>query len=227
MPHLRLGILPVDVGAQGYYATDEGFFKAAGLDVELIALPNGPATAAAVASGTIDIGSSNAISLAIAHERGLPFVMISPAGGYTSKNPTGGFVVAKTSTIKTAADCTGKTIAVATVGSLGHICVKAWLDQHGVDVSTVHFIEMPFSAMDPALAAGRVDGAVLDEPTLDSTIANHGRLFANCYDAIAKEFLEGAYFTTTRPSWPRTPMYCISLATRWRALHGGRTRITP
>lgn len=43
-----------------YYAADEGFFKQQGLDVEIVATANGPATAAAIASGTLDIGSGNA-----------------------------------------------------------------------------------------------------------------------------------------------------------------------
>jgi len=35
---LRLGVVPVEVGALAYYAYDEGFFKKAGLDVELVSL---------------------------------------------------------------------------------------------------------------------------------------------------------------------------------------------
>ena len=52
--HLRVGTAPVEVGALAFYAADQGFFKKAGLDVELVAMANGPAIAAAVASGTLD-----------------------------------------------------------------------------------------------------------------------------------------------------------------------------
>jgi NitT/TauT family transport system substrate-binding protein len=194
--HLRVGAVPVDVGAVAYYGVDEGFFKKAGLDVELVALANGPAIAAAVASGTIDAGSSNALSLAQAHERGLNFVFIAPAGAYTSTVPTAGMVVAKTSTASTAKDFTGKTIAVATLGSLGEIGTRAWLDQNGVDLKTVKFIEMPYSAMDAALVAGRVDAATMEEPALDRALATNERLFAPVYDAIGKDFSEGGFFAT-------------------------------
>ncbi len=194
--HLRLGAVPVDVGAVAYYGVDQGFFKKAGLDVELVALANGPAIAAAVASGTIDAGSANALSIAQAHERGLNFVFIAPAGAYTSTVPTAGMVVPRTSTLATAKDLTGKTIAVATLGSLGEIGSRAWLDQNGVDLKTVKFIEMPYSAMLPALAAGRVDAATMEEPALDRALSTDARLFAPVYDAIGKDFSEGGFFST-------------------------------
>lgn len=193
---LRLGTAPVEVGALGYYAADEGFFKKAGLDVQLVAAANGPAIAAAVASGTLDIGSGNALSIAQAHERGLNFVYIAPAGAYTSSSPTAACVVAKTSPVHTAKDLDGKTIAVATLGSLGEIAFRAWLDQNGADLSTIKFVEMPYSSMDTAIVAGRVDAAAMEEPALDRLLATDGRLLSRCYDAIAKDFSEGGYFAT-------------------------------
>jgi ABC-type nitrate/sulfonate/bicarbonate transport system substrate-binding protein len=194
--HLRLGTAPVEVGALVYYAQDEGFFKKAGLDVELIAAANGPAIAAAVASGTIDMGSGNALSIAQAHEKGLNFVYVAPAGAYTTTSPTAACVVARNSPVHTAKDLTGKTIAVATLGSLGEIAFRAWLDQNGGDPSSVKFVEMPYSAMDTAIVAGRVDAAAMEEPALDRLLASDGRILGHCYDAISKDFSEGGYFAT-------------------------------
>lgn len=195
-PTLRLGVVPVEVGALAYYAQDEGFFKKAGIDVQLVPLANGPAIAAAVASGSIDAGSSNALAIAQARERGLKFVFIAPGGAYTSTAPTAGLVVPKNSAIRSPADFAGKTIAVATLGSLGEIATRAWLDQNHVDLKTVKFVEMPYSAMDPGLAAGRVDAATMEEPALDSVTAADARLFASVYDAIGKDFSSGGYFST-------------------------------
>jgi NitT/TauT family transport system substrate-binding protein len=194
---LRIGAVPVDVGGIAYYASDLGFFKKAGLDVEIVTLSNGPAIASAVASGAIDVGSSNALSLAQAHERGLGFVFVAPSGAYTSTSPTAGMVVPKTSTARTAKDFNGKTIAVATLGSLGEIATRAWLDQNGADLKTVRFIEMPYSAMDTAIVAGRVDAATMEEPALDRITATDARLFAHVYDAIDKDFSEGGFFSTS------------------------------
>jgi NitT/TauT family transport system substrate-binding protein len=195
--HLRIGAAPVEVGALVYYAQDEGFFKKANLDVEIVAAANGPAIAAAVASGTVDVGSGNALSIAQAHEKGLNFVYVAPSGAYTTASPTAGCVVAKASPVHTAKDLNGKTIAVATLGSLGEISMRAWLDQNGADLSTIKFVEMPYSAMDTAIVAGRVDAAAMEEPALDKLLATDGRMLAHCYDAIAKDFSEGGYFTTS------------------------------
>lgn len=192
--HLRLGAAPVEVGALGYYAADQGFFKKAGLDVELVPSANGPAIAAAISGGTLDAGSGNALSIALAHERGLNFVYVAPGGAYTSASPTAGMVVAKTSAVRTAKDLDGKTIAVATLGSIGEIASRAWLDQNGADLSTIKFVEMPFSSMNTALASGRVDAATVEEPALDRMTSTDARLLAPVYDAIAKDFAEGGYF---------------------------------
>ena len=39
-----------------FYGVQKGYFKEAGVDIELIAVPGGPAVGAAVASGSADIG---------------------------------------------------------------------------------------------------------------------------------------------------------------------------
>jgi NitT/TauT family transport system substrate-binding protein len=194
--HLRVGTAPVEVGALAFYAADQGFFKKAGLDVELVAMANGPAIAAAVASGTLDAGSANALSIALAHERGLNFVYVCPGGAYTSAVPTAGLVVARTSTVQNAKDLSGKTIAVATLGSIGEIATRAWLDQNGVVQGNVKFVEMPYSSMETALTSGRVDAATMEEPALDRMLATDTRLIAPVYDAISKDFAEGGYFAT-------------------------------
>jgi len=192
--HVRVGAAPVDVGGQVYYAVDNGFFKKQGLDVEIVTTSNGPATAAAIVSGSLDIGSGNALSIAQAHDRGVNFVFVAPSGGYTSSDPTAGLVVAKTSTAKSVKDFAGKTFGVNTVGALGQIAICAWLDRNGVDWKAVRFIELPYSTMVPALVSGRIDAALMVEPALDQAVAGDGKVFAPIYDAIAKDFTDGGFF---------------------------------
>lgn len=228
---LRVSALPTDVGGQAYYAADQGFFKDAGLAVELETLSNGPAVAAAIAAGTLDVGSSNALSLAVAHERGLAFVMIAAAGAYSGKSPTAGFVVLRSSPLRSAKDFLGKTVAVATLGSLGQIALAAWLDRNGVDIKLLKIIEMPYSAMDAALTAGRVDGTVMEDPILDKVLANDGRLFAPVYDAIARDFIEGGFFVTAdfakaHPDVIRKFRTAIARTARWaNANHAATAKI--
>jgi NitT/TauT family transport system substrate-binding protein len=69
--------------------------------------------------------------------------------------------------------------------------------KNGGDPATTKFVEMPFPEMAGALAAGRIDAAVLAEPQLSASLADGSvRVLGECYDGIAKEFLIGAWFTT-------------------------------
>lgn len=194
---LKVATTPIDIGAQVLWAKDAGFFKKAGLDVEITLINNGSAIAAAVASGAVDVGQSNLVSLATAHERGLPFVLIAPGGFYASSEPTTALLVAKNAPWKTAKELNGKTIAVSGIKNITQVGASAWIDQNGGDVGSIHWIELPFPQMVAALASGRVDGAVVAEPELSQGLASSARLFANVYTAVANDFLIGAWFTTS------------------------------
>jgi NitT/TauT family transport system substrate-binding protein len=197
MPHIRVAALAIDVGALSYFAQQQGFFKKHGLDVEIITGTNGAAIAAAVIGGAIDIGDSNTTSIATGHERGVPFVLVSPSGAYSSKAPTGALVVAKSSPIKGPKDLTGKTIGVSGLRNISEVAPRAWLDKNGVSSDSVKFVEVPFSTMSAALAAGRVDAVMAEEPSLTGMIqSDTGRVLATVYDTIAPTWVEGGYFCT-------------------------------
>lgn len=194
---LKVATTPIDLGAEVLYAKDRGFFKKAGLDVDVQLMDSGAAIAAAVASGSLDIAQANLISLATAHERGLPFVVIAPAGLFSAAAPTTNLVVARTSPIKTAKDLEGKTIAINGLRNITEVGSRAWMDHNGGDASKVQFIEMPFPQMSAALNAGRIDAAVIAEPELSAAVADGARIIASPYAAISKQFLIGGWFTTS------------------------------
>ncbi len=194
---LKIATTPTDIGSEVFYAADKGFFKANGLDAQIQVISNGAAITSAVISGALDIAQSNIASLASAHEAGLDIVIVAPAGSYSSKAPTTALIVAKNSPIKTAKDLNGKIIAGNGLKNITQVGAFAWMDKHGGDPSTTKFVEMPFPDMPGALAAGRIDAAVIAEPELSSALAKgEVRVLANCYDGIAKDFMIGAWFTT-------------------------------
>jgi NitT/TauT family transport system substrate-binding protein len=194
---LNIATTPIDIGAQPFYAQDEGFFKNAGIEANIQIISNGGAITAAVVGGSVDIAQSNVVSLATAHEKGLDLVVIAPAGAYSNKAPTTALVVAKNSPIKTAKDLNGKTLAGNGLKNITQVGAFAWMSKNGGDPSTTKFTEMPFSQMPAALTAGRVDAAVLTEPDLSAAVADGSvRVLGNCYDGIANNFLVGAWFTT-------------------------------
>lgn len=224
-PLVRVVTAPTDMGAQVFYAQDLGLFKQAGLDVQISTIPNGAATLAAIASGADDIGQTNIVSLAVAHERRLPFVIVAPAGVYSSKNPTTMLAVLKNSPLHTAKDLNGKIIAVPGVRSLTDIATEAWVDENGGDGASLKFVEIPFSLVVPALQSARVDAAVLSDPFLGVALANGtAREVAPILDAVGDTFLLAAYISTddfarTHPELIRRFAAVMSATARWANTH--------
>ena len=148
---LHVGAIPSEVAAELFYGVDMGFFKKAGLDVQIDFFNNGGAIAAAVASGALDLGLSDLMSVINAHSRGLPFVYAAPGLLTTLKAPTVGLLIPNASPIKEAKDFNGKSVAVSGLKNIAQITASAWIDANGGDSKTVKFVEVPF----PAPAHGR------------------------------------------------------------------------
>jgi NitT/TauT family transport system substrate-binding protein len=193
---ITIAVLPSDSVRMAYYAIDRGSFKRAGLDAQLVSLQSGPAIAAAVASGAADFGAANIIALAVAHEKGLPFIAIAPAGVYTEHVVTQALVVEQSSKMKTAKDLVDRVIGVDSLKTLATIAISSWVDRNGGDSTTLKFIEIPFAQMGMALAAGRVDAAFIPEPVLSGVLNSGGRVLSAPLNAIGPELQLGAWFTT-------------------------------
>lgn len=196
LPLVRVATSANDAAAVVYYAQELGYFKRAGIDVEIQALNNGGAAlAAAVVSGSLDIGVSNVLSVATAHVRGVPLVLVAPSALYLASAPTTALVIDKNSPVKTAHDLNGKTVATGGLNDLSEVAAKAWIDRHGGDSQTVNFIEMPFVQMPAAVARGTVQAAVMTEPYL--TVAHDDtRILGYPYDAVGRRFLIDAWFSS-------------------------------
>ena len=192
----KIATIAIDTGAEAFYGVEQGFFKKNGLDASVQPMTNGPAITAAVVGGTVEIGFSNLVSLAIAFKRGVPITLIAPAGMYSSKAPTSTCMVALNSPIKTAKDMNGKIFATNGLKNIGEFGPRAWIDKNGGDSSTVKFVEMPFPDMAGALAQGRIDAALMAEPTMTESKGTT-RFLSNCYDGIGSNYMIGAYFAST------------------------------
>jgi NitT/TauT family transport system substrate-binding protein len=192
---LKIAAVPIEVSAEPFYANDAGFFKAAGIVPTFMGGNTGPAIAAGVASGAIDIGMSNSVSLVQARGHGLPFVIIAPGSVYSGKITTDQMVVPKASALARGRDLSGKTVGVSVLNGIPHYAARAWIDADGGDSSTTKFVEIYHPEMIAALAQGRVDAASISEPYLTpARVAN--RAIGDPFDAVASEFLVTVHFTT-------------------------------
>lgn len=181
-------VIPADSSAQVYYAQDLGYFKAANLDVHISSMASSPAIISALVSGSAEIGNSVVGSAVAARLHGIAVRFVAPAGLYVSATPTSRLMATKDSPLRTAADFSGKTIAVTGLADLTYYAAKAWLDQSGGNAGAVKFVELPVPAMVPALTEHRVDGAVLIEPFIAAEESDL-RPVANVDDFVAKRFL--------------------------------------
>jgi len=197
MPTVRVAMPPIDAASQVYYAQAKGFFKKVGLTVEIMPISEGASVVAAVAGGSADIGQANLSSLAAAFVRGLPFVAIAGANTFNAKTHQSELVVAVNSPIRGAKDLNGKTVAVSGLKNVQEVGFDKWMDSNGGNWTSVHMVEVPFSATAEAVASGRVDAAMMAEPQLGAALAaKRVKILAAPFESIGKEFVLGTWFTT-------------------------------
>jgi NitT/TauT family transport system substrate-binding protein len=161
---VRFGAVPVEEAALAFYAKEKGFFKAAGLDVDLQILANGGAVSAALGGSALDVGVTNSGSMSLAHARGVPIELVACGALYSPASPIAHLSVGKASGIKTAKDLTGKTLAVSTLHDMIQATALLWIDKNGGDSKTVNFVEIPPPQQGAAIVSKRIDGAVIVEP---------------------------------------------------------------
>ena len=226
---IRLGTAPVESYALAVYANAQGYFKAAGLDVNVTILNGGGAVMSAIAGGALDLACANVGAQANAHVRGLPLSMIAPGGMYSSNEPTTVLAVGKNSAVKTAKDLTGKTVGISTLKDLQQASVMKWTDSNGGDSSTLRFIELPVPEMAPALVAGRIDAATILEPSFTYAKSDI-RVLGKCYDAIATRLMICTHFggndwLAKNPGPTRAFVHAMRQAADWANKHSRESAV--
>jgi NitT/TauT family transport system substrate-binding protein len=192
---LRTFALPVDPCGALYYAKDQGYFEAAGLDVDISTPADYGAVISALVSGSVDIVYGIILQIEQAFQKGLPITIIAPAAMNLAQRPTNFLLVAKDSPIKSARDLNGKTIGSSPLKSVGTYAVEAWMNIHGGDATTIKWADIPFPLCGEAIARGRIDAAFVIEPFATFARAET-RLLGRPYEAISPYFLGAAYITT-------------------------------
>jgi len=220
---IRFGTAPVESYALAVYASDRGYFRANGLDVQITTLNGGGAVMSAIAGGALDLACANVGAQANAHVRGLPLSMICPGGMYSSQAPTTVLAVGKNSPLKTAKDLNGKIVGLSTLKDLQQASVMKWTDANGGDSSTLRFLEIPVPEMAPAIVAGRIDAATILEPSY-TYAKNDIRVLGKCYDAIATRLMICTHFGSNdwlakNPEATKAFVHAMRQAADWTNKH--------
>ena len=149
-----LGYIPNVQFAQFYLADQQGYYKDAGLDVEL-QNKSDLDLIPLVGQGTIDIGIGDGTSVIPAVSNGIPVQYIATIYG---KFPN--IVFAKASSeIKSAADLKGKKVGTPGRYGSGWIMLQALLGSAGLTTNDVEIVEYPDYTQRAAVERGTVDAA--------------------------------------------------------------------
>lgn len=196
---LKVGVIPIADVAPLYLGIEQGFFEEESLTVEPELAAGGAEIVPAVMSGSNQIGFSNIVSEMLAASEGLPIQIISQGvlGAASEGEAWSKVLVPGDSDVKAPADLAGKTIAVNTLKNIGEVTIKATLENEGVDVSTLEFIEIPFPDMLAALDEGQVDAAWEVEPFVTAGEGGGNRGIIAPYEGTAPDLTVATYFAST------------------------------
>ena len=161
---IKIGYIPIADCSQIFIAQEKGFFKDEGLDIELVSFQGGPQILEALGGGSINIGFSNLVSLALANEKGIDFRAITGGPVEEANHIENAILVSKNSNIKSAQDLTGKKIAINAKKNIIELMVKEYLRKYNVDINSIQFVEAKFPEMQNALKANQVDAIAIIEP---------------------------------------------------------------
>src|ERR1700736_2521633 len=165
----KIGVLRLSSSAPVFIAQDKGYFKEAGIDVELKFFDAAQPIAVATTSGDIDFGIT-AFTAGLYNLAGKGTLKV--IGGMSREKagyPLIGYFAgnnAYASGLKTPKDLAGKRIAVTQVGSSFHYSLGLLADKYGFKLSDVKIV--PLQSLSNAAAALKgetVDAALLPVST--------------------------------------------------------------
>lgn len=219
---VRIATLPLDVSAACVYADTLGYFRDAGIVAEISATGAG-STLTPVIGNAADIGFASIVGVAIAYKHNVPVTIIAPADVVVASAPTNRLLLPKGSSIKTARDLEGKTIAVNGLKTISQLIVQNFIDANGGDSTQTKFVEMAFPAMLAALSANRVDCALLGEPFIaagrETAVA-----WADPFATLAPRNLVGVWFASTHWAQSNRPLvaafnHAMTRTAQWANSH--------
>lgn len=196
----RVGLLPNAETAAIRLGAQKGFFKEAGIDLQMTDTSSGAAAITALIAGQFDVVFANTVSTMQGRDKGLPLTMIAAASTSTGvqNKDFSALVVSSKNTMKSAKELAGKTVASNTVKNIGEITARLSVAKAGGDASSVKVVEMPFENMEQALEQGQIDAAWMVEP-FHTTAIEHGlRDIASNYVDTAPRLTAAAFVSTDK-----------------------------
>jgi len=172
-PNLVVAVVPAEAQAGLYIAQAKGLFTKAGLHVTIKPVVSALTVIPALLHGDVDIAGGQYPSYIATQAKGLAQMRIL-AAGFALGPRVNEILAPATGSVHSLADLKGKTIAVNILNSEGADLIYSSLKLHGITPAQVHLVAMPFPAMLPALAAGKIAAAYETEPFVTEAAKKYG-----------------------------------------------------
>lgn len=170
---VRFAYFLADSMLPALYAQEKGYFAAAGIAPEFIAVQGGPAVVAAIASGEADIGYSSPVPPINGRLNGVPIKMFLQLSQEVDPDKKYTWLVASgASGIKDMAGVKGKKIAFNANGGLCELMWRDHLAAAGLTIDDVQPVVLPFPEQEAALEQGNIDATCAINPFYSSISGN-------------------------------------------------------
>ncbi|SOE92663.1 NitT/TauT family transport system substrate-binding protein [Burkholderia sp. D7] len=165
---IRLDWGPWGSHAAFYLAQQKGWYKRAGLDVEIVDGTGSVSTVQILgSSGQFDLGYAATSAIMIGKEKGLPVKIVAE---FFRRNDEG-LIVAEDAKIKKVSDLRGKTVAY-TAGAMEAPFVDTFLKAGGLTRADVTLVSVDAASKLNMYAFARADAAFASVPALMPLVAN-------------------------------------------------------
>lgn len=168
---IRVANFPNSFVLPMFYASEKGYFKNEGVDVEIMPYQTGPSVVSAVTSGEADIAWSASIPPIQARANGVPVKFFLTGAQEVPEHPTLWLLATGKSGLKSIADLKGKTVMINANGGGCEISLRTNLAKAGLQWTDVKRLVVPFPQMQAALELGKADAACAIEPFFHSILA--------------------------------------------------------
>ena len=171
---IRIGVPALEQNALLYIAADHGLFAPQGLDVTIDDFDTGPASIAAMISGTVDVAETAEYPLVVSTMAGRPLRILVENDRFEN----GYLVVRRDRGISKIADLRGKRIGV-TLGAIPEFYLGRFLTLNGLRGEDVMVVNVRPTDFLRSISEGQVDALVAWQPFVSQmTTAEPGTLTA-------------------------------------------------
>lgn len=176
---IRLGMLPIIDNLPFWVAQEKGYFRDAGLDVELIPFSSAVERDSALTAGKIDGGVGDLLAVASLRNAGTPVKAVSLAMGARPGESRFAVLSSPDSGIRTAEQLKNVEIAVS-LNSVIEYTTDKLLQHQGLKAEEIKKVSIPKVPLRlEALLTGKVKAATLPDPLATLAVIRGARIIAD------------------------------------------------